>query len=116
MSHPVVHWEIGGTDPDALAGFYEKLFGWSMTDVDRSYTLVETGDGGLPGGLMRAPQGVPPYATIYVGTDDLARTLEHAVELGGVVVVPPTEVSASMSFAMFADPQGVVVGLLRQAG
>ena len=38
MSHPVVHWEIGGTDPDALSGFYEKLFGWSMADVDRSYT------------------------------------------------------------------------------
>jgi predicted enzyme related to lactoylglutathione lyase len=116
MSHPVVHWEIGAADLNALSEFYSKLFGWTVTDADPSYRLVDTGEGGLPGGLMRAPEGAPPYATVYVRVDDLVSTLEQVFELGGVVVVPPTEINATMSFALFADPQGVVVGLLRQVG
>jgi uncharacterized protein len=116
MSNPVVDWQISAADLNALSEFYGKLFGWSITDSDPSYRLVDTGPGGLSGGLMRAPDGAPPYATVFVRVDDLVRTLEQVIELGGVVVVPPTKMDAAMSFALFADPQGVVIGLLRQEG
>lgn len=113
MSHPVVHWEIGAADVDALREFYGKAFGWEMTDAGSAYTVVDTGTGGLRGGFMRTPEGVPPYATIYVRVDDLAATLETILELGGAVLVPPTVIDDTLSFAMFVDPQGTVVGLLR---
>lgn len=112
MSHPVVHWEIGGRDAGALREFYEKAFGWAMTEAGPSYTLVEPVEGGLGGGLMQAREGTPPYVTIYVRVDDLDAMLAEIGQLGGKTVVPPTAIDESSSFALFADPEGTVIGLL----
>jgi predicted enzyme related to lactoylglutathione lyase len=30
MGQPVIHWQIVTKNPDGLAGFYCKLFGWSV--------------------------------------------------------------------------------------
>lgn len=56
MHSPVVHWEIGGRDLDALAEFYRELFGWEATDFDPDYRLIDF-DGGIGGGLMRCREG-----------------------------------------------------------
>lgn len=116
MSHPVVHWEIAGRDAEALREFYSKAFGWTMADAGPAYTLVEPVNGGLAGGIMQSPAGTPPYVTIYVRVDDLEATLTEIGQLGGKAVVPPTRIDDTMSFAMFADPEGSLIGLLRQTG
>lgn len=113
MSHPVVHWEIGGRDAEALRAFYGKLFGWTMTGAGPNYTTVQAVDGGLGGGIMQTPEGAPPYVTIYVRVDDLDAALADIGQLGGRTVVAPTKIDETMSFALFADPEGTVVGLLR---
>ena len=114
MAYPVVHWEIGGRDMPALRDFYAKAFGWTVTDADSSYAMVAAAEGGLGGGLMQTPDGVPPYVTVYVQVDDLDAALEEITQLGGTRLIPPTAVSESVSFAMFRDPQGNVVGLLKR--
>jgi hypothetical protein len=116
MANPVVHWEIGGRDTAALREFYGKAFGWMMTDAGPDYTLVAPADGGLGGGIMRAREGVPPYVTIYVQVDDLDAALGEIGTLGGRTLVPPTTIDDDASFALFADPEGNVVGLLRATG
>jgi predicted enzyme related to lactoylglutathione lyase len=60
MGQPVVHFEVQGSDREALARFYAQLFDWKTNDVsEMNYTLVETGDdGGINGGIGTAPQGV----------------------------------------------------------
>ncbi len=116
MNHPVVHWEIGGPDAAALRQFYGNAFGWAMTEAGPGYTMVDSGAGGLGGGIMQTPAGVPPYATVYVRVDDLEAKLAEIGQLGGKTVVPPTKISDAMSFAMFADPGGAVVGLLHGMG
>jgi predicted enzyme related to lactoylglutathione lyase len=113
MSNPIVHWEIGGHDAAALREFYAKAFGWTMTEGGPNYTIVEPVAGGLGGGIMRVPEGTPAYVTVYVQVDDLDAKLAEIGELGGKVVVQPTAIDTNMSFALFADPQGAVVGLLR---
>jgi predicted enzyme related to lactoylglutathione lyase len=113
MSYPIVHWEIGGHDSAALREFYAKAFGWTMTEAGPGYTVVQPTGDGLGGGIMQVPEGTPPYVTVYVKVDDLDGKLEEIRHLGGKVVVAPTEIDSSMSFALFADPQGAVVGLLR---
>ncbi|MCK2219053.1 VOC family protein [Actinomadura sp. ATCC 31491] len=115
MSHPVVHWEIGGPDKEALRDFYADLFGWKAEEAGPEYALLEPGEG-PSGGIMRTKGGMPPYVTIYVQVEDLEAALARAAELGGSRVVPPTEISAELRFAMFADPMGNVVGLLSGAG
>lgn len=115
MSHPVVHWEIGGRDGAALREFYTKLFGWTIATAGPTYALVHAVDGGLGGGIMQSPGDTPPYVTIYVHVDDLDDALARASRLGGRTLVKPTAINESASFAMFCDPEGNVIGLLRQS-
>jgi hypothetical protein len=112
----VVHWEIGGRDAAALREFYQQAFGWTMADAGANYTLVSSAGGGLGGGIMQSPEGTAPYLTIYVQVDDLEPALARIRGLGGKTLVPPTTIDESASFALFADPEGHVVGLLRAAG
>jgi predicted enzyme related to lactoylglutathione lyase len=116
MSHPVVHWEVGTSDAAATREFFAKAFGWTMTDAGPEYTLVVPADGGLGGGIMQTRAGMPSYVTIYIQVDDLDAKLAEIAALGGHTVVPPTQINDDMTFAMFADPSGNVVGLLRASG
>lgn len=116
MSHPVVHWEVGGHDASALRDFYAKAFGWVMSDAGPDYTLVQTGDGGLAGGIMQAREGMPAYVTFYVAVEDIDAKLEEIDRLGGHTVVPRTQINKDASFALFADPEGTVIGLLESTG
>jgi predicted enzyme related to lactoylglutathione lyase len=116
MAHPVVHWEIGGNDLAALRDFYAKAFGWTITDAGPSYCLVQPTDGGLGGGLMQTADRMPPYVTVYIQVENLDAALAEVAALGGATVVPPTAISATASFALFRDPEGNVVGLLKATG
>jgi predicted enzyme related to lactoylglutathione lyase len=112
MASPVVHWEIGGRDLDALTAFYRGLFGWEATGFDADYRLVSLGEG-IGGGLMRCRDDMPTYVTIYVAVDDLDATLAKVGELGGVALVPPTPIPGVGAFALFQDPEGNTIGILR---
>jgi len=111
VSHPVVHWEIGGRDTEALRDFYARAFGWKIVEVDPNFSLVRPSGGGLGGGLARTPEGVPPYVTIYVQVGDLDTALIRIKGLGGTALAPPTQIDEKSSFALFRDPEGNVVGL-----
>jgi hypothetical protein len=55
-----------------------------------------------------------PYVTIYAAVDDLRATLQRAEELGGKMVVEPMPIPGVGSFAMFQDPDGVMMGLFEE--
>ena len=65
-------------------------------------------------GIGRSNSG-DPWATFYVEVDDLRDCLDRAGELGGRTVLPVTELGG-MAFAMFDDPDGLLVGLVRGGG
>jgi uncharacterized protein len=112
MGNPVVRFEVGAAEHGPLVEFYGELFGWGMETIAESYTLVDTRGGhGLIGGVGRSNTG-DPWATFYVEVDDLQATLERAEALGGRTVVPVIELPG-MAFAMFDDPDGLLVGLMR---
>jgi predicted enzyme related to lactoylglutathione lyase len=115
MGQPVVHFEIGSPRPDLARAFYEDLFGWSITtDAASGYGLIETGAAdGIGGGLMPAGDDMPPYVTLYVAVPDLEAVLRKAEELGAKRLVEPTPVPGMGAFAIFADPDGNAIGLLR---
>jgi predicted enzyme related to lactoylglutathione lyase len=113
MRGAVMHWEIAGPDAAALREFYGKMFGWDMTPAGPEYTLVAPVDSGLGGGIMQTRMGMPSYVTVYLTCDDLEATLAEITALGGNTVVPPTAIDADKSFAMFTDPAGNVIGLMK---
>lgn len=116
MGDPVVHFEIGSPDIARARRFYGELFDWvAQGDPSGPVVLVETGSGeGIGGNMMQTPEGVPPYVTFYVHVDDLVAYLDRVESLGGKVVVGPEPIPGVGSFAMFADPDGNVIGLFRE--
>lgn len=114
--NPVVHFEVLGRDADALRRFYSGAFGWPLGPADAAmdYAMVHpAGDGGIDGGIGRAPEG-SGHVTFYVGVDDLDAMLARIEQSGGRTVQPPFQIPGGVAFALFADPEGHVVGLLRQ--
>jgi predicted enzyme related to lactoylglutathione lyase len=114
MGAPVAWFEITGQDPKGLTGFYTKLFGWSVADSgDPSYLLIDTGAGaGAIAGGIGAAQDSAGGVTVYMKVDDLQAYLDKAERLGGKTVIPPTDLPGDFGrFALFADPEGHVVGL-----
>lgn len=113
MANPVVHFEVAGQDLGKLQDFYGELFGWKTQKVegDMPYALVEKEDGGIGGGLGESPDG-KGHVTFYVDTDDPQGMLDRAEQLGGTTIMPVTELP-QVTIAMFADPEGHIVGLAK---
>lgn len=119
----VVHFEIQGSDPEALAAFYRELFGWSITRWgDQPYWLIETGpkdQPGINGGLL--PRNGPPpqegqSVNAFVCTVEVASLDEHfarALSLGGVAAVPKMPIPGVGWLAYVKDPNGNILGLMQ---
>jgi uncharacterized protein len=111
MANAVVHFEVVGKDLEKLTSFYTTLFEWKTQSIpEMGYTLVEKEGDGIAGGIGRDQNGGAGHVTFYVLTPDPQATLDRAVELGGRVVMPVTELP-QVTIALFADPEGHVVGI-----
>lgn len=114
MGNPVVHFEIHSSNAKTLNKYYAELFDWHINaDNEMGYGMVETHAGkGIDGGISPQMGDEPNMVLFYVETDDLQASLDKAVALGGTVLMPPTEMPM-VTFAMFTDPEGNVVGLVK---
>ena len=115
MPGPVIHFEIGARDAAKIGEFYKQLFGWTVDNSMPGYGLIAGEGGGIGGGILQMEQDMPPYVTFYVAVDDLAASLAEAGRLGGKTVVPPTPIPNVGAFAMLEDPEGHMIGLMKQA-
>ena len=113
MGNPIVHFEIRSDDPDAARDFYGKLFGWTYPPGGLpGYTYVEAGVPAgttIPGGISPL-QGGRPLVTVFAGVQDVQAALDQAVALGATIVQSATR-APGVTFGLFADPQGHVVGV-----
>lgn len=114
----VAHFEIYADDTDALAGFYSRLFDWTINPMPgMNYNwvkTVETNDQGMPtqpgginGGLMKRPEGYNTRAWVnYVNVESLDASVAKAQELGARLMKPRSAVPNMGWFAMLLDPEG----------
>ena len=111
MPNPVVHFEIQSNQAEKLQKFYADIFGWHVNaDNEFNYGLVDTHtDKGIGGGIGPT-QGGPNMVTFYVDVDDLQKYLDKAEAMGGKTIMPPTELP-QVTLALFADPEGNVIGM-----
>ena len=123
MSHPVVHFEIIGSDPQALRAFFGELFDWEfdtpspvadeVSDAGEYgfVDLVTMDDGtGIRGGVGGGP-GRAPRAMFYVAVDDVEAALQQAERLGGTRVMGPATSPSGLVVGHFTDPEGNLVGV-----
>ncbi len=114
MGNPVVHFEVLGEDAAKLSSFYGELFDWAIdADNPMNYGVVNTGtEGGIGGGIGSA-RGGGGHVTFYVAVDDPQAYLDKAESLGGKTIMPVTEIPDMVTFALLADPEGHVVGVVK---
>ena len=121
MGQPVVHFEIIGTDPAALRGYYGALFGWEFDTSNpvaaaisepTDYGFVQPAEavGGIPGGVGGGP-GHHPQTIFYVNVPDVEAALQKAESLGGTRQLGPERAPTGLVVGHFTDPEGNLVGV-----
>ena len=77
----------------------------------RLATLVEKEGEGIAGGIGTSQDG-SSHVTFYVAVDDPQAALDKAEALGGKTVQPVMTIPDMVTLALFADPEGHVVGVV----
>jgi predicted enzyme related to lactoylglutathione lyase len=110
----VVHFEIVGDDPDALAKFYADTFGWKLTKWEgpMEYWLIETGkdEPGIDGGLGRRTQP-GETTTNTIGVPDAKAAIAVIEKNGGKVVNALHPIPGVGWQAYCQDPDGNLFGI-----
>jgi uncharacterized protein len=113
MGNPVTWFEVSGKDGAALQKFYSEAFDWQLQDpTGMGYWMLMEPERGIGGGIGQAPDGGEGHVTFYVEVDDPQAALDKIEQLGGKTVVPVTEMEM-VTFALFADPEGHLVGVFK---
>jgi uncharacterized protein len=128
MPNPVVHFEIMGTTSAKTQQWYGNLFGWNIDAMPfpgapegETYGVMGPQDGkGIGGGIGGSFEGSPPAVRIYVEVDDPQAYLDKVEQSGGKTVMPVSEIPPApggnpnpIVLAMFADPDGNIIGLVK---
>ena len=123
MSEPVMkegvwcHIEIPSSDPKRARSFYGEVFGWKFTEIpEMSYSLYETREGGIGGGIWNPTPGMPRQVLNYILVDEIEPVLARIGRNGGKTVKEKTEVHGAGWYALVTDPDGNTFGLWKSSG
>jgi len=113
--------ELATRDTKAAAAFYTELFNWrARTDNDPHMAYTEFMVGNTPiGGMMemKAQHGdAPPNWVPYVMVADTDAIVGRVRELGGKIIVPGTDIPHVGRFAVFAEPSGAALAVIKLEG
>ncbi|HEX2052357.1 MAG TPA: VOC family protein, partial [Actinomycetota bacterium] len=118
----VCWYELLTGDVEAAARFYSAVFGWEARSHGPSggpggYTEFRLGDK-MIAGMMAKPPMMPADAPsawgVYFAVDDTDAAAARVTEIGGRVVVPPTDTPPGR-FAVCADSTGAFFNLLKSS-
>ena len=117
MGQPVMQFQILSKHPDKSAAFYAKLFGWKI-DADNAmgYRMIKTGtEQGIEGGIWPCPPEGRAFVQLFIHVTDMNKTVDHAKQLGGKIIVPPQKLPDGDELAILHDAEGIPFGVYRAA-
>ena len=121
MEDGALSWcELSTRDTAAAAEFYGSVFGWradTETAGGMPYTLFRAGDSDR-GGMMQIGDewgDMPPSWGVYFEVGDCDASASRAKDLGGQIVVPPTDIPGVGRFSVLQDPQGASFSVIKGA-
>ena len=97
--------------------FFAKLLGWEAKDLPMGegvYTVFTSAGQQVAGMMAIDPTwgAVPPHWMGYISVVDVDASAEKAVQLGGSIKMPPTDIPNIGRFCMIKDPSGAIVALM----
>jgi predicted enzyme related to lactoylglutathione lyase len=109
MPNPVVRWQMISPQPDKVAGFYQKLFDWKLSQANAlGYRELLSGDRrGIEGGVWPAPPDKQGFVQLFVEVPDVDACIAKATTLGAKVIVPKSVLPDGDMMAVLLDPTGV---------
>jgi uncharacterized protein YndB with AHSA1/START domain len=111
----VVHFEIPAENPERAIKFYEKVFGWKISNWGGpfDYWLVTAGEDdepGIHGAIMLKEQGDEVRDTISVDSfDEFAQKIE---DRGGKMLTDKMEIPGMGFTGLFQDTEGNIMGII----
>src|SRR5947209_10807873 len=103
------------SDTDRARSFYCELFGWTATEPSEEFGgyFNYLKDGVMVGGCMASQPdaGMPDAWSVYLATDDAAKTVETATANGAQLIVEPMAVADLGTMAVIIDPGGAAIGM-----
>lgn len=114
--------DFAAKDFEGQSAFYERLFGWTHSDVPTAggpYRMFSKDGSGVAGSYPIKPEmeaaGIPSMWSTYIAVDDVNATAAKAVELGGQIIMPTQDAEGYGQFAGISDPTGGAVFLWHSA-
>jgi uncharacterized protein len=108
-------YELASADLAASQSFYAGLLGWNWMDAGMegmTYMLASL-DSTMIAGLFSAEMGRAAGWMVYFAVDSADETAALAAAIGAATLMPPTDIPGTGRFAILADPQGAVFGILQ---
>jgi len=106
--------DLWTSDVEGSRRFYSELFGWEAQEPSPEFGgyFMFTRDGVPTAGGMGDMADMPANNTwsIYLATNDIAKTIEVAEARGAQIISPPTAVAELGSQAVLIDPTGAHLG------
>lgn len=107
--------DLMSSDTQRSRDFYCELFGWTAEEPNEEfggYFNFRRNDVRIAGCMASQPRSeVPDMWSIYLATDDAAKTLDAAAANGGTVQVQAMQVADLGTMAYVTDPGGAAVGV-----
>ena len=122
MNNAISWFEIGTTNLDRAATFYETIFGVKLNPLDlpnikmRMFPVddMQNGVGGavVDSGGFHKPSGTDGPLIYLNGNPDVQQILDKVEAAGGKIMVPKTQISPEYGYmAVIIDTEGNRIGL-----
>jgi predicted enzyme related to lactoylglutathione lyase len=105
-------------DAEGIREFYREVVGWepeavSMGEYDDYAMSPPAGEAPVAGIChARGPNtNLPPQWLIYIVVEDMERSIDRSVALGGKLLAGPTSMGEQGSICVIQDPAGAVAAL-----
>jgi len=115
MANSLCHFELMSGDVERSKEFYGAVFDWKFDNASMpGYTLVDTGHEPAGGIFAKPSEKSAACMNAYFKVENIEQSLKIVVQHGGKILVPKTQIPHVGHFAMFADPDGVAIGIMQQ--
>jgi len=111
-------YELVSKDAKKAQAFYGEVLGWRVEGFpmgNATYDMVYAGDTMIGGYDTPRKEGQASHWISYVSVEDVDRAAKIAVENGGKVIEPPTDIPNVGRQARIADPEGAELCLFKNS-